>query len=56
MDVSDIFYFFRLGGGEGGIRGDRDGGGVGFVLKIPRVGGGGVLLGDGWGRGGREGV
>ena len=33
------FLFFLLRGGEGGVRGDREGGGVGFLLKIP---GGGV--------------
>ena len=42
MDVSDIFYFFRLGGGEGGVLGDRDSGGVGFLLKIPGGGEGGA--------------
>ena len=26
MDVSDIFNFFLLDGGEGGVRGDREGG------------------------------
>ena len=29
------FLFFLLGGGEGGVQGDREGGGVGFLLKIP---------------------
>ena len=49
VDVSDIF-FFLLGGGQGGVRGDREGGGCRFFkLKIP-----------GWGvsprKGGGEGV
>ena len=26
VDVSDIFNFFLLRGGEGGVRGDREGG------------------------------
>ena len=30
VDVSDIFYFFLLGEGEGGVRGAGRGGGVGF--------------------------
>ena len=39
-DVSDIFYFFLLGDGEGGVRGRREAGGVGFfLLKIPEGGG-----------------
>ena len=50
MDVSDIFYFFLVGEGEGGVRG-AGGGGDDFLLKIPG-GGGGV---PGVGRG-REGV
>ena len=33
VDISDIFYFFRLGGGEGGVRGDRGGGQ--FFIEIP---------------------
>ena len=38
VDVSDIFlFFFLLGGGEGGVRGDREGGW--FLLKIPEGGG-----------------
>ena len=48
VDVSDIFYFFLRGRGEGGVRGARRGGGDDFSLKIP---GGGGLPG-GWGRGG----
>ena len=31
VDVSDIFYFFLLGGGEGGVRGEREGGGRFFI-------------------------
>ena len=55
VDVSDIFYFFVLGRGEGGIRGVRKGG-VRFLLKIPGGGGegegpGGCLAGI-WGGGG----
>ena len=38
-DVSDIFYFFLFGEGEGGVRGRRGGEGGRFLLKIP---GGGV--------------
>ena len=50
VDVLDIFYFFfLLGEGEGGVRGAREGGGVGFLLKIPR-GGGGFPGGEGAGR------
>ena len=41
VDVSDIFYFFLLGGGKGGVRGHREGGGL---WKIP--GGGGGLPGE----------
>ena len=49
MDVSDIFYFFLLGGGEG--ESEVPGGGGGFFLwKIP--GGGGVFQ-VGGGRGAR---
>ena len=49
VDVLDIFYFFLLGEGEGGVRRDREGGGVGFLLKIP--GGGGLPRGgEGAGR------
>ena len=53
-DFSDIFYFFLLGGGEGGVRGNREGGWV--SLKIPRSGGGGGFPGEGGVRGGRDGV
>ena len=48
VDVSDIFNFFLLREGEGGVRGVRKGGGR-FLLKIPG-GGGGVFR-----RGGAEG-
>ena len=53
-DVSDIFYFFSALGRGGGVRGDRERGGVRFLLKIP--GEGGVLPGREGGRGGREGI
>ena len=53
VDVSDIFYF-SCSGEESGAPGDRDGGGVGFLLKIP--GGGDLPGGGGRGRGRREGV
>ena len=57
MDVSDLFYFFLLG--EGGVRGDREGGGGGFLLRVPRrplgglvsqkgVSGGNLGGGGGW--------
>ena len=54
VDVSDIFNFFLLGGGEGGApetprRGEDD-----FLLKIPG-GGGGVSRVGGWGAEGRGG-
>ena len=55
MDVSDIFYFCLLGGGQGGVWGDREGGGSVFLLKIPG-GGGDLSKNGGGGRGGREGV
>ena len=48
------FLFFLLRGEEGGVRGEREGGGSAFSLKIP--GGGGVPGEGGRGRGGREGV
>ena len=41
VDVSDIFYFFLHGEGEGGVRGARGAGGVVVLAKIP--GGGGVV-------------
>ena len=37
-DVSDIFYFFLLGGGEGEARGAGKGGSV--LIEYPRRGGG----------------
>ena len=54
MDVSDIFYFFLIRGGEGGVQGHREGRGGRFFIENPRRGG---LVGEG-GRGGegREGV
>ena len=56
MDVSDIFFVFLLGGGEGGVRGAGRGRGTIFI-ENPRRGGGGVSQARG-GRGarGREGV
>ena len=47
--VSDIFYFFLLEGGEGGVRGARTGAGVVFIENA-RGGGGGSQEGEG-GRG-----
>ena len=38
VDVSDTLFFLPRGG-EGEVQGDREGGGVGFLLKIPRGGG-----------------
>ena len=60
MDVSDIFYFFLRGEGEGGVRGARRGGGIHFLLKIPGGGGGvsrrgrvaGRVSAANWGTGG----
>ena len=40
MDVSNIFYFFLLEGGEGGVRGAGRGGKFGFLLKSQERGGG----------------
>ena len=37
MDISDIF--FLVGGGEGGVRGDREGGGRFFFIESPKRGG-----------------
>ena len=51
VGVSDIFYFFLLGGGEGGVQGDRVGV-VGFLLKVPE-GGGCLREGGGGERAGR---
>ena len=62
MDVSDIFYFFLLGGGEGGVRGaGRGRGGTkSFYGKSQEGGGGGVSrVGggrEGEGARGREGI
>ena len=39
VDVPDIFYFFLLGGGEGVVLGNREGGGSVFI-ENPRRGGG----------------
>ena len=39
VDVPDIFYFFLLGEGEGGVRGARKGGGDPFFIEHPRRGG-----------------
>ena len=44
-DVSD-FFFFSLGGGEGGVRGDREGG-LRFFIENPRRGGGPTRGGGG---------
>ena len=47
VDVSDNFYFFLLGGGEGGVRGaGRVGGGAIFDGKS-KEGGGGSRVGGG---------
>ena len=54
MDISDIFYFFLLGRGEGGDRADREGGGSVFYWKSQA--GGGVLPKGVGTRGGWEGV
>ena len=48
----EYFLFFLLGGGKGGVRGNWEGGEVGFLLKI--LGGAGPRTGEG--QGGREGV
>ena len=55
-DVSDIFSFFLLGGGEGGVRGARKGQGSVFFIENPR--GGGILNNERGGGAvrGREGV
>ena len=44
MDVSDIFYFFRLGEERGSPR-RQDGGGGSFFIENPRRGGGGFQEG-----------
>ena len=41
MDVSDIFNFFLLGEGEGGVRGAGEGGGDRNFIQNPTTGGGG---------------
>ena len=56
MDVSNIFYFFCLGGGEVGSPRRREGeGGDDFFIENPRGGGVPGLVGAGGARG-REGV
>ena len=40
MDVSDTFYFFSARGGGRGSPKRGEGGGIGFLLKIPGEGGG----------------
>ena len=53
MDVSDIFYFFLLGEGEGGVRGPGGGGrSVFFLIENPRRGGGPSRTGGAEGLGG----
>ena len=47
VDISDIFYFFPLGEGEGGVRGVRRGKGDWFFIENPRRGGGGSRIGPG---------
>ena len=49
MDVSDIFYFFLLGGGEEEVRGDREGGWL--FIENPRRGGRSPRRGGGRGEG-----
>ena len=52
VDVLDIFYFFPLGGGEGGVRGVGGGGWfVFFIIENPRKGGV-SSKGGRWGPGG----
>ena len=48
VDVSNIFYFFLLGGGEGEYEAPGGGGGVRLFFENPRRGG----LTGGWGPGG----
>ena len=45
-----FFIFFRLGEGEGGVRGRREGGVAEFLLKIPEGGGVSRRRGRGAGR------
>ena len=45
VDVSDFFFFFPLGDGEGGVRGERRGGGLVFYWKSQE--GGGFQEGEG---------
>ena len=47
-----IFLNFLLGGEEGGVQGNRGGGGGRFLLKIPGEGRGFSQEGGGGGRGG----
>ena len=43
VDISDVFYYFRLGGEEGGGYGATGmGRGVGFLIENPTRGGGGL--------------
>ena len=42
VDVSDIFYFFLLGGGEGGVRGAGEVGGSFFFFFCENPGRGGA--------------
>ena len=51
VDVSDIFYFFLLGGGEGGVQGARRGRGSGLLLEMRGGEGGFSQRGGGWPRG-----
>ena len=49
VDISDIFDYFRLGGGEGGVPRRQEGGGGWFFLLKFQEGGG--LAGEGGGGG-----
>ena len=46
------FLLFLLGGGEGGVQGDREGWGVGFLIENLRTGGGVSARKGGAGAGG----